>query len=258
MAEDKINKNSWLNYVNLSDIYERKARFLPGMLSLLFLLPASTLFGNFIEHWIEIIVGGIGIGSILAVGISHLASAAGNRFQKKLWPNWPYDSPTNQWLHPNDNNRSKQQKEIWYKSIKRLTNLDIKATIHSSDKEIKSVINDSVSIIRYRLRNTKYSDLLSVHNTDYSFARNFTGLRFLWLSFTLVSCFSNWINFFILDGEIWWCIVTTGLIIFSFILAFKILPAYVQQKAKHYAESFFGAMVEMDKADIKESAKTLS
>jgi len=247
MTENKTNKNSWLNYMNLSDTYERKARFLPGILSLLFLLPNSTLFGNFIEHWIKVIVGGVGIGGILAVGISHLSSAAGNRFQKKLWPNWPYDSPTNRWLQPNDDSRSKQQKEIWYKSIKRLTNLDIKATILSSNEEIKSIINDSVSIIRYQLRNTKYADRLCIHNIDYGFARNFTGLRSLWLTFALVSCSSNWIDFYIFNGEIWWCISTTALVIFSFILAFKILPTYVQQKAKHYAESFFGAMVEMDK-----------
>ena len=250
MTEDKANKISWLNYINLSDTYERKARFLPGMLSLLFLLPTSVLLGNFLEHWIKIIIGSIGIGSIIAVGISHLASAAGNGFQKKLWPNWPYDSPTNQWLHHNDNNRSKQQKEIWYESIKRLTNLDIKATIHLSNEEIKSVINDSISIIRYQLRNTEYADRLRVHNIDYGFARNFTGLRFIWLSFTLVSCFSNWIYFFIFNSKIWWCLVITGFTVFSFILAFKILPVYAQQKAKHYAESFFGAMIEMDKAQL--------
>jgi hypothetical protein len=169
----KNKTKSWLSYVNLSDVYERKARFIPGLLTLLFLLPVSTTFDDLFSHWIETLIAGIGVGGAISVGISHLASAAGNRLQKKMWPRWPYDSPTNTWLHPEHKSRSSQQKTIWYSAIKRLTNLDIELAIRSNSQEIEQIINDAVSSIRYRLRNAKSADRLNVHNLDYGFARNF-------------------------------------------------------------------------------------
>jgi hypothetical protein len=52
------------------------------------------------------------------------------------------------------------------------------------------------------------------------------------------------------------CLVSVGLLIFSLILAFKILPDYVRQKANYYSESFFSAMMELDRS--KEKSKRSS
>ncbi len=146
---------TWLSYANLSDHYERKARFLPGLISVLFLLPVSSAFGVPFAGLAETVAVGMGTTAAVAVGLSHLASAAGNRFQERLWPRWPYDSPTNQWLLPDDKSRSEQQKSIWYAAIKRLTGLDIIVNKNLGNDEIERIINDAVSTLRYRLWNSR-------------------------------------------------------------------------------------------------------
>src|SRR3954471_9085800 len=107
----------WLRYVNLSDPYERKARFLPAALSLLPLVPLSASMGAPFLDWMKILVGGVGLGAIVAVALSHAASACGNRLQESLWPAWPHDSPTNLWLRPDTRSVSSQQKTRWYQAI---------------------------------------------------------------------------------------------------------------------------------------------
>ena len=80
---------AWLSYTNLSDHYERKTRFLPAVLSVLPLLPMSAALGGPFLEWVELLLGGGGLGAVVAVGLSHTASAMGNRLQEKLWPRWP-------------------------------------------------------------------------------------------------------------------------------------------------------------------------
>jgi len=243
----KNNEKTWLNYFNLSDHYERKARFLPGLLSVMVLMPVSAAFDWPLSNWLNLLLVGVGSAAAVSVGLSHLASAAGNRFQEKLWPRWPHDAPTHLWLHPDDTSRSKQQKDVWYSAIKRLTNLDIPASFNHGSNEIDSVINDAVSTLRYRLRNSEHADRLAIHNTDYGFARNFTGLRSIWLSFSVLSCGGCWYSYFFENGQLLWSIVASLIMTLSFVFAFWVLPKYVLQKARHYAESFFGALVECDR-----------
>jgi len=171
----------------------------------------------------------------------------GNRFQEKLWPRWPHDSPTNQWLHPNDRTRSDQQKQNWYAAIKRLTNLDIPAATASGEGELEAVINDAVSALRARLWKTDHGERVSIYNADYGFARNFAGLYPLWLVFSGLSCTGYWIIYAFYGKPLMWCLITTGVLIFSALLAFVVLPPYVRQKARHYAESFFAAIVSLDR-----------
>jgi hypothetical protein len=114
-----------LSFLNLSDSYERRARFFPTVLTILVFIPAAVMLGAPLEHWVTLLVGGVGIAGIVAVGLSHFASAAGNRVQAKLYPRWPHDSPTNLRLRPGDKTSSQQQKTRWYAAIKRLTKLDM-------------------------------------------------------------------------------------------------------------------------------------
>ena len=244
-----MEKQHWLSYVNLSDHYERKARFLPALLSYVFLLPATAALDLPFTDWYKMIAAGVGIGCAMAVGLSHIASAAGNRFQEKLWPKWPFDSPTNQWLLPEDSTRSQQQKEIWYAAINRLTGLNIPSAKNSGKQEVEKVINDAVSTIRYMTRNSEHGDRLRVHNADYGFARNFAGLYPLWVSFSLVDFIVCWIGYLLGNVSLLWGIISTSLLMGAFLLAFKVLPKYVRLKAKQYAESFFGALIELDRAN---------
>ena len=249
---DNGDQGPWLSYANLSDYYERKARFLPGLLTLLVVIPGLAALGIYCTNVLDKVLSGMGIGAVFGVLISHLASALGNSFQKGLWPRWPYDSPTNRWLHPEDHSRSEQQKAIWYSAIKRLTGIDIEATIQRGDnQELEPTINDAVTRLRYRLRNSKQGDRLGIHNTDYGFARNLTGLRPLWLTLAAVSSAVCWITYFRTDGRVDLCIYSTAILFLTFPLAYRVLPNYVKVKANHYAESFFGAMMELDEEKVR-------
>ena len=149
MIHEKDKKHSdkaILSYFNLSTHYERKGRLLPGLLTAMTLVPLGAAFGSPPGHWFDLAATGIGLWAVCGVGISHLSSAAGNRLQRRLWPKWPHDAPTNRWLHPDDSTRSKQQKRLLYEAIKRLTHFDIEAATQQQPAELDAVINDSVEL----------------------------------------------------------------------------------------------------------------
>ena len=240
---------SWLDYLSLSDDYERRARFLPAVLSLVVLFPLAPALSLPLVDWFTALLGGTGIAAVLAVGLSHLASAFGNRLQQQLWPRWPHDSPTNQWLYPDDITRSAQQKKTWYAAIKRLTNLDIQAAAVAADHaELEAVINDAVAGLRNRLWQSEYSERLRIHNREYGFARNFTGLRPVWLGLSLVSAVTCWIAYFFAVAQLLWPVTATVITGVAFVLAFAVLPDYVRRKAHHYAETFLAAVLDLDSA----------
>jgi len=237
-----------LSYFNLSSHYERKARLLPGILSIMVLLPLAAAVSVPLVGWITVVLTGLGLGAVAAVGISHLSSAAGNRIQRMLWPKWPHDSPTNRWLHPADATRSTQQKKNLYAAIKRLTNLDIEAVDSDKPGELEAVINDAVSTLRYRLIGSEHASRMDNHNADYGFARNFTGLRPFWFSFAVASTVGCWVAYGWFTGALLWAIIATALAIALLPVGLVMLPEYVRVRAHHYAESFLSATLELDRA----------
>jgi len=129
--------------------------------------------------------------------------------------------------------------------------LDIAAEAQSEDhSELEAVINDAVTALRYCLRNSKHADRLRVHNIDYGFARNFTGLRPAWLLFALLSCLGCWEVYILYNSGLFWAVLSSAIMTFSFPVAFWILPPYVHRKAINYAESFFGAIMELDSSRV--------
>ena len=238
-------KKRWLHYVNLSDAYERKARFIPAMLSVVPLFPVTSAFGVSFLGPVKFLLSGVGLAAVLAVLASHLASAFGNRLQTRMWPDWPHDAPTNRWLHPDDMSVSRQQKRLWYQAIKELLGLDIAQAVEAGDdNEVRAVINDAVGELRNRLWKSPVAERVRLHNNDYGFARNFTGFRSVWLSLAVVSLVGCWFSYGWYDGPIFWAIVSTAIAIGTLVMAY-ILPNYVRQKAKHYGESFFAAVVKL-------------
>jgi len=239
---------SWLSFANLSDPYDRKARFLPAVLSVLPLLPASAAVGGPFVEWVKLLLGGVGIGAVVAVALSHAASAMGNRLQEKLWPRWPNDSPTNRWLHPGEERTSKQQRELWYGAAKRLVGIDISAAV-ASGEEVEATINDAVSALRNLFWERPEAGRLRMHNVDYGFARNLTGLRPIWVALLLASTTACWVAYFLIDHSVLlWTVVSTLLALVLIPVAFWVLPAYVRTKATYYAESFFGTLRAVDQA----------
>lgn len=239
----------WLSYVSLSDDYERKARFIPGLFSLLPLLPVSAAYGAALWDQLIVLTSGVGLAAVGAVAISHIASAFGNRMQRKLWPDWPHDSPTNRWLQPDNAEISTQQRKLWYHAIKKITGLDIGETVsRGCSEEINSVINDAINALRDLLWKAPEADRVRLHNVDYGFARNLTGLRVIWVPFAVASALACWAGFIWLQHPLLWCVVSTAIAAAAIPLGYTILPGYVREKANYYAESFFGAIMLLGKA----------
>ena len=89
-----------------------------------------------------------------------------------------------------------------------------------------------------------------MHNVDYGFARNLTGMRPIWILFLLVSTIACWIAHFVTGKDvIMWAIVSTFVSFISVPIAFNVLPCYVRDKATYYAESFFGTLTAVDQSN---------
>src|SRR5262245_33189272 len=149
MTQDKPKEanSKFLSFLNLSDSYERRARFFPAVLTVAVLTPLAIMVGAPLDKWIAYLATAGVLAAAISVGLSHWASAAGNRLQGKLFPNWPHDAPTNRWLLPDDETCSAQQKERWYGAIKRLTGLDI-PSVANSPAELRRTINDALRTLR--------------------------------------------------------------------------------------------------------------
>jgi len=239
----------WLSYANLSDHYERKARFLPAVLCVLPLLPASAAWGGPVLEWVKLVLGGAGIGAVVAVGLSHVASAMGNRVQEKLWPRWPHDSPTNRWLHPDEKRTSAQQRALWYGAAKRLVGIDIAAAV-AAGEDVEAAINDATSALRNLFWKRPEAERLRMHNVDYGFARNLTGMRPIWIAFLVASAIACWMAFLANgQGALLWAIVASILALVLVPVGIWVLPGYVRTKATYYAESFFTTLGAVDRAD---------
>jgi|SRR3972149_1901975 len=239
---------SALDLLKLTDRYERKARLLPALLSVLALAPAAGALSPDSLTWLVSLPIGLGVVAVCAVGLSYAASAAGRRYELLLWPHWPDDSPTNRWLHPDDTASSQQQKQLWYDAIKRLVGLDIPDTVGRGDEsEVKQVINDAVRTLRHEFRNTEHSGLLASHNEDYGFARNFAGLRVFWLPASVASVVATWAAYLFMESALMWGVLALVILSLSLLLL-CIMPGYVRQRAERYAESFFGTLSAVDKA----------
>ncbi len=237
-----------LKFLNLIDAYERRARFFPAVLTVAVLLPLAVMVGAPLAHWLVLLPAGVGFAGALAIGLSHLASAAGNRLQAKLFPRWPHDSPTNLWLNPQDTTCSEQQKDRWYIAIKRITKLDIRAAADNHD-EVERVINDAVRALRAIFWRSEHAERLTMHNAEYGFVRNLAGLRPVWLPEAVVSSVLCWVLFYHSGGELAWPVVATVFLAICMAAA-MVLPAYVLQAARHYADSFFGALKKCDEAAL--------
>ena len=235
--------SKWLSYANLSDEYERKARFLPAVLSILPVLPLLGSLGVPASEYVKVLLGGIGLGAIVAVGLSHVASACGNRLQARLWPSWPHDAPTHRRLHPDDTSVSSQQKERWYQAIKKVVQLDIEAAAEARDpNELKAVINDVVQALRSRLWRDPEAERVRLHNVEYGFARNLTGLWPVWGSLAAASLIGCWVAYIWYDGPFAWALIAVGIAFGVGALALS-LPTYVRKRAHDYAESFLEGVV---------------
>lgn len=239
-------KSKALGYVSMSDAYQRKARLAPGVLSVVAFLPAAIVLSVPLLGWTSTLISGAGLAALVAIGISHLASAMGNKYQRQIFPRWPYDAPTNRRLNPFDSAASKQQQARWYQSIKQITGLDVLACSIEDRDELDRVVNDAITEIRSRLWKHPSADRLHTQNTEYGFARNFAGLAPVWLSLTGASTCIATISAIVNPTNVQWAALSSCLSIGLYLFWRFVMRGYVVAKAEHYADSFFTAMTLLD------------
>ena len=240
-----MNSSSSLNLLKLIDRYEIKARLFPALLACLPVAPGLAALGSTGLDWDPSLASESGIATICLLGLCYLASAAGNRYQRKLWPRWPHDAPTNRWLHPDDTHLSTQQNLIHYKQILDLVGLDIQHASKVSDSsELEKTINDAVRNLRKRFKSISGRTLLQIHNEDYGFARNFAGLSPFWISFSIASSVLAWITFVRTETGLIWAVVATITSVVA-IATISPLKRFVHQRAEQYADTFLGTLAEV-------------
>lgn len=183
------------------------------------------------------------MGAVLSVLVAYIASACGNRMQDSLWPDWPHDSPTNRWLHPEDKTTSMQQKQLWWEAVRDRFGLDIRTAQGSGSRdELNAVINDAVRMLRLGIRDSELKARVHRSNIDYAFARNLAGLRLVWGVAALLSLVGCWTLYLMRMDVIFWPLLSTAVAASTLGLA-RILPKYVRKKADHYAESLLDVLL---------------
>lgn len=238
-------KKGWLSLLALSTEYERSARLVPALASFLPLLPLTFSLGTGLAEWALILSGTTGVFALGALILASFASAMGNRLQEQLWPDWPFDAPTNVRLMPDNPDTSPQQRTLWYEQVKALTGLDLQAEAHRGDEAaIRATVNDAVERLRNRFRRGKSRVRHDQESIHYGRARNLTGMRPVWLSISLLACAGCWATYIWLDAPLHWAIISSVMPVPLFLIAFYVLPGFVRTRAKYYAEVFFRLLEE--------------
>ena len=232
-----------LKLLKVIDRYEVKARLVPGLLSVLVLVPGGVALRLLMRSsGSQGLAVDVGVGAVIGLGLAYAASAAGNRLQQRLWLRWPFDSPTNRYLHLADPSASQQQKSICYQAIRALTGLDIESATKAGDpRQLDLVINDAVRDLRHQFRSSPHAGLLQTHNEDYGFARNLTGLRVFWLPASLASCGAAWWAWKNNLSDLTW-LVAASLVVVLALIVFFFLLTYVRVKAQSYVDSFVATL----------------
>ncbi len=241
--------NAMPTFLNVENPYRRSARLYPALVTVALLLPAAIMLGLPLKGWMAAMSagGGLVVATAAVALLMQMASMAGDTIQKKLYPRWPHDSPTNRLLNPVDDTCSQQQKQKWYEATHRLTGIDI-AAVAGNPAEVERAINDAVRTLRTEVfYGNKLAERLDMHNTDYGQVRNFAGLRPIWLLTSFTSGVICWVVYAMGPQSIALPLISTALFIACVFAAF-VIDGYVRQAAQHYADSFFGALDACDRA----------
>ncbi|WP_419927660.1 hypothetical protein [Candidatus Poriferisocius sp.] len=203
--------------------------------------------------WIRDLLIGGSLTVVAWVGLAYFASAAGRRYERKLWPNWPHDAPTNLRLQPNDTNCSREQRDLYYEAISALVGLDIARTAEEGDEHrLKQITNDAVTGLRHLFRTIDTKGLLSIHNEDYGFTRNLSGLAPFWFPASMASAAAAWAVFAIANSGLLLAILASITLIIALVLVTS-RRSIVSHRAERYADSFFGTLVEAHRNHVQKS-----
>jgi hypothetical protein len=228
---------SVLQFLKIADSYERKARFFPALIVVLPIIVFAMSLRLPDEGWLTKVLVTGGAGSALVVALAHMASAAGNRFGEAFWKGRG-GLPTARWLRTSDATHSSQQKQHWYAAIKKLTGLDIPATVTAQPHEEDAVISDAIRQLRNQIRGKAAGKMVDKHNEEYGFARNLAGLRWVMLASSFLGVGGCALAWQYGRGSVLGCVFNGGLLVHAAVMFFW-LPNYVERAGERYAESLF-------------------
>src|ERR1043166_8097863 len=226
---------SVLQFLKVADSYERKARFFPAFIVVLPIIVFAMSLRLPDDGWVKKLLVAGGAGSALVVAFAHLASAAGNRFGDAFWKKRG-GLPTLRWMRVSDTAHSTQQKQQWYDGIKKLTGLDIPATVATKPQEEDGIISDALRQVRYQIRGKATAKMVDKHNEEYGFARNLAGLRWLMLASATLAVVGCGVAWRFEHGSVIGCVIAGCLFIYAVVM-FLWLPSYVGRAGERYAES---------------------
>ena len=98
------------------------------------------------------------------------------------------------------------------------------------------------------------AERMDTHNADYGLSRNFAGLRPAWLLASFASCAGCWIIYGVRQENLAFSVIASAVFI-GCVLAAIVIKDYVRHTARHYADSFFGALHSCDEAHQAKSRK---
>jgi len=244
-------KTNSLSSSIINSKYSVLARLIPALASLLPLLPVTFVLGATLEEWQTLIGDKTGIFVLFSFVLTTLASAMGNRLQNRLWPDWPFDAPSNVQLMPDNPHISSLQRTLWYTQIKQVTGLDIQSEVENGDHEIiRITVNDSVVNLRNQIRSGPLRSRHDRESANYGGVRNLTGMRSIWLCLSVLSLIGCWISYFMGSSNLFWPIIASIIPFPLLFIAFKILPSYVKTRAGYYCEVLFQLLKEESERDV--------
>src|SRR5262249_46281876 len=154
-----------LQFLSLSDRYERKARLLPGLVAASpVALTAAALSAEAVPWYVAL---GVGAGAELLVAflLGYLARARGKAAEERMGAAWG-GPPTIRWLRSTDSTCSDQQKSKWRGAIKRITGLTIPASVTAerTEADIDRIVNDATRQLRHVLRELPVASMVRIHH----------------------------------------------------------------------------------------------
>lgn len=231
---------NWLRLSALTTKYDREARLVPALASFLPGLPLPFVLNEGASVWRLLLLGlgTTGLAVLASFVLVQVASAMGNRLQRKLWPDWPFDAPTNVRLMPTYAKTSPQQRARWYAQVKELTGIDVQAEVdRGNESSVRVTVNDAVERLRNRFR--RRAATRTRHDQEsirYGATRNFTGMRSIWLSLAILSCATSWTTYVFEGTRLYWATGTSIVLVALCYLAFAVLPDLVRTRAPSHRD----------------------
>ncbi|MGW6909539.1 hypothetical protein [Streptomyces sp. NPDC054940] len=160
------------------DEYERRARLIPGLLSVFPLVILFSVLGLRQVPAIVYIVGTLTIAAGGPVVVSTTVRSMGRAVEPRLWESWG-GPPTTAWLRLREPSENEAQRDLWRSSIESVSGINLLSlrAERANPTKADNSIETAIKRIRDRTRNIEQFPLLYSENRGYGYERNIYGVR---------------------------------------------------------------------------------